>query len=218
MALYTIEVQNHTGRSQWGVNVPDGSCVVVCALARIAKVNKKWRLQHEKIVKRITERDGSYGGRACIVYSLVQVIGKSSRVDGKDQWGLFYEMTGCEAIGACFWCGKTPIRGRYCTERHGLMYKRHFNWAFARDWCWIRYANHCGLCDAGKIENPIDWRWRTLEVHHIEPLNAGFRDWTLLNRPENLILLCPPCHDLTRRKDFMWISKAIVDTNQLMLI
>jgi len=203
------------------INVPDGSCVVVCALEWIERYNKGRRRFHAKHARSTNKQVAAYYKTAVVPeLRLVKILGKveSRRVSGKDQWGLFYNFTSHEAKGNCFWCGLTNIRGRYCCDAHLWAYKRHFNWPFARDWCWRRYSNHCGLCGTGKIEKPIDWRWRTLEVHHIEPLNAGFRDWTLLNRPENLILLCPPCHDSTRKKDFKGIPKAAVDPNQLIFI
>ncbi len=221
MAIYTIEVQDRSWRFQWGVNVLDGCCVVVCALERIEFVNTKHLRQHRKLVKYRLEK-GFPTDFPCLIYTLVKVIGKVSGVEGKDQWGLFYNLSGLEAKGHCFWCGSVEyrgkkLRGRYCSSSHLWAYKRHFNWPFARDWCWIRYASQCGLCGSLTPPGSIYWR-RGLEVHHIEPLNAGFRDWTLLNRPENLILLCPPCHDSTRTKDFAGIPKAKVDTNQLILI
>lgn len=33
-----------------------------------------------------------------------------------------------------------------------------------------------------------------LEIHHIMPINGGRRDWSVLNRQENLTCLCRKCH------------------------
>ncbi len=215
MAICRIKVYNYTGTSEMNVNVEVGECVVVCALEKIEKVNRKYRLQHQKAVKHAIEH-GGYSGSGLVVFSLVKVLYKDEGV-GLDQWGVFYKLTTLEAKGYCFWCG-VRTRGRYCSGSHRLQYLRHFNWSYARDWCWKRYSGHCGVC--GQVSKPsnIDWRWRDLEVHHLDAINAGFREWTLLNRPENLILLCPPCHDLTKRKDFVGLSKEIVDSRQLVFL
>lgn len=198
------------------VNVPEGECVVVTALRRISEVNKKTRASYARSARSSNPGIAAYyKKRIPPEITLVKVLEKveANGIYGKDQWGYFYKMTGLEAKGSCFWCGEST-RGRYCCESHRLRYLCHFNWNMARDWCWRRYASQCGLC--GAVAG--DWSYRPLEVHHIEPLNSGFRDWTKLNRPENLILLCPPCHDSTRKKDFTGISVDSVDTNQLVMI
>lgn len=219
MAVYNVSIYSFGGLITRAVNVPEGHCVVVEALELVKRLNGKEQSRFNYLKK----VDSNYARQRIAdgfrdEYRLRKILGRAEGLAGKDQWGLFYPMTGLEAAGTCFWCGAASIRGRYCTERHGLMYKRHFNWAFARDWCWRRYANQCGLCGVTNVERNPEWRYRSLEVHHIEPLNAGFREWTLLNRPENLILLCPPCHDSTRRKDFEGIVKQSVNPKQLILI
>lgn len=104
---------------------------------------------------------------------------------GTDGYGSFYNMTGNEAIGHCFLCGKAVKGGRrYCNPYHREKYRRAYCWDEAKKYCFLRYAYRCFWCNAGE----------SLEVHHIEPLRGGFRAVSLMNRPENLILLCRGCH------------------------
>ncbi len=215
MAVYRIKVSNYTGSSTMNVNVEVGECVVVKSLEKLSKINKKNRLQHQRIAKRVIEHEGVYSGRA-IIYELEKVLSKNTSI-GLDQWGTFYHLTKLESKGCCFWCG-VKTRGRYCSSSHRLQYLRHYNWPMARDWCWSRYVSHCGLCGITAVERNKEWRYRSLEVHHITPIDGLFREWTVLNRPENLILLCPPCHDSTRRKNFAGITKEKVNPDQLILL
>lgn len=107
----------------------------------------------------------------------------------KDRWGEYYSLTGFEAIKSCFWCG-LQIKGdrRYCCEEHHDFYLEYFHWPEASSACLARQEGRCGDC-ATKA------RWASdLRVHHIEPLNGAYRQWNILNRPENLIALCPSCH------------------------
>ena len=136
-------------------------------------------------------------------------------LEGIDQWGKFYNLTGHEGRGVCFWCG-VETRGRYCCKSHKLQYLRNFNWTMARDWCWVRYSYQCGMCSKPRKEwyaaqQYPSWSSRNYEVHHIEPLKGSFRNWTKLNSPDNLILLCPDCHDLTKRKGFAGLLRAKYD-------
>lgn len=103
---------------------------------------------------------------------------------GEDRYGTFYNMTGHEREGHCFFCGKRVKGGRrYCCADHRDKYRRSYCWHEAVIYCFQRYHNKCAHCD-GKY----------LAVHHIIPLKGAFRAVTPLNKPENLILLCKLCH------------------------
>ena len=119
---------------------------------------------------------------------------------GIDPYGKYYNMTGYECVGRCFWCGEEKLKHRrYCQNRKcGAEYKRHFRWQEARDWCRKRYETKCGECGVEE-DRRYDSKLR-FAAHHIEPLNGSFRLWNKLNRPENLIWLCGDCHDEKRRK------------------
>jgi len=113
----------------------------------------------------------------------------------RDSFGDYRTMTGYEGIGNCFWCGRVlqRERQRYCRQglvdrQHGLIahwleYYRHFNWTFARAWCFERYEKRCANCN--RVGS---------EMHHIIPLEGTDRGWSYFNLPWNLILFCHDCH------------------------
>mgnify|MGYP001356903944 CR=1 FL=1 len=73
---------------------------------------------------------------------------------GKDQWGYFYNMTGYEAKGFCFWCGKQTGHKRFCNEECKENYHRHFVWENARNWCLARAGNKCEKCGIKPLQSP----------------------------------------------------------------
>jgi hypothetical protein len=125
--------------------------------------------------------------------------------EGRDRYGKFYRFTGKEAKGHCFWCGKKLMarQVRYCSEQHKENYLRQFHWIEASWWCWEDWNHTCGVCGAEKQYKVIQGYDLTrcvpvgklvLEVHHIDPMGGKDRNWSIKNRPENLILLCHDCH------------------------
>jgi len=107
----------------------------------------------------------------------------------RDRYGEYYLLTGLEEKTHCFWCG-TAVKGgrRYCCEEHHELYLENFRWPEASSACLKRYGGKCGDC--GK---PTKWA-SDMRVHHIIPLDGGYRLWNILNQPDNLIALCPACH------------------------
>lgn len=102
-----------------------------------------------------------------------------------DRYGEYYSLTGLEAPHRCFWCG-IEVKGqrRYCCEDHHTLYLEHFRWPEASQACLNRQHGICFDCQE---------RHRFI-VHHKKPLNGELRHWNILNRPENLVGLCPACH------------------------
>ncbi len=190
MAVYHIKGSAFGGEGACLVNVPDGANVNECV--------ESW------IVKENTRLKRKFGGKFSVTFTLHSIGDIVKGLEGVDQWGKFYNLTGCESVGSCFWCGRKN-RSRYCCESHRLQYLRTYNWSSANRWCWERYASQCGMCfkkyEIWKVERSR-YDYRTYEVHHMKPMAGGFRTWSILNRPENLILLCPDCHNSTKRKDF----------------
>lgn len=205
MAVYYIIGSALGGRDQELVNVPTGANVDECVKLWIAKENRRLKRR--------------FGSKHLVTFTLHKIGGAFPGIEGIDQWGKFYKMTGLEAVGHCFWCG-VKIRSRYCSYPHRIQYLKNFNWPNANAWCWRRYCSQCGMCglkySTWKAAE-AHFSYRTYEVHHIEPMNAMFRTWSLMNRPQNLILLCPECHNLTKAKGFDGLPKPIF-TNQLILM
>lgn len=169
------------------INVPEGGSPEELAEMKIQKYNLKFAKNpryyyyQRKFLSVIDKADGS----------------------GIDRYGKFYSLTGKEARRKCFWCG-TDIGGgsRYCTREHQALYLKYFWWPHARDWCRSRYWNlnavsyFCGDCNS--LIN-----LSKSAVHHIKRLpnsDPMTRQWNILNRPENLILLCTTCHGIRHRK------------------
>ena len=120
--------------------------------------------------------------------------------EGIDRWGKFYNLTGYEEKGHCFWCHK-PTKYRYCSPECKDMYPKHFHWLDARSWCYQRYGVVCSLCGVRIVykRDPDRPYYVTLddpeiEIHHIRPLKGSNRNWSVLNHPDNLIPLCQSCH------------------------
>ncbi len=192
MAVYQIEGRIFGTIEPFLVNVAKG--------ADLEESVTEWIKKKNVFLKR------KFGPKHALTFKLHRIGGKLPYLEGVDQWGKFYDLTGHEGKGFCFWCG-AKHRGRYCCNSHKLQYLRNFNWTMARDWCWVRHGYQCGMCSKPRKEwyaaqQYPHWNSRNYEVHHIEPLEGSFRGWTKLNKPDNLILLCPDCHDLTKRKDF----------------
>ena len=115
----------------------------------------------------------------------------------QDRWGYYYDMTGHEAPGCCFWCGK-KTKYRYCCEEHGTLYRNNYMWTFASMSCIERYkvkteyslqyrCHDCGKQDTWGFGENFD-------VHHIIPLDGDYRHINRLNHQQNLVLLCKDCH------------------------
>jgi len=135
----------------------------------------------------------------------------------QDRYGEYYSFTGHEAPHRCFWCG-IEVKGqrRYCCEEHQNLYLGHFRWPEASNACQKR---QCGICgDCHKKYSPSTY-YTLLVVHHIIPLNGSLRLWNILNRPENLIALCPACHgkrhaELNRQKKRIEIEEHEPESNE----
>ncbi len=120
-------------------------------------------------------------------------------LEGHDSIGDYHIFTGYEGTGVCWWCGgELPRRSkRWCRQDRGTddahwhQYYRHFAWGYAVNWCFQRYDFHCANCGLAGADRGGD---QGLEVHHIVPLEARPRAWSVFNLPWNLILLCHECH------------------------
>lgn len=95
------------------------------------------------------------------------------KIKGEDQWGQFYDMTGHEAKGFCFWCGKRsgkpnafiPIfHKRYCNDECRNNYYKHFIWKYASAWCLERAGYKCEKCGIKPLKQPIRQEVTTAEV------------------------------------------------------
>ena len=126
---------------------------------------------------------------------------------GHDQWGHFYNLTGHEKEGYCFWCG-AKVGRRYCFGKgHRARYWEQYVWSSAslkqrrghqtgeRDrrmrgdgtWhylAWVYFCDDCGH-EGGRDD---------FQVHHIQPMMGHSRAWHWLNRQDNLTHLCHDCH------------------------
>ncbi len=120
--------------------------------------------------------------------------------EGHDCFGYFTYCTGHENSQHCWWCNKgfpDKRRRRFCSEDCRHEYFRHFLWPWAAKWCIERYDQHCADCGVeNRTEIGEGWRATTVRLlaHHIIPLNGQKRTSNILNRPENLVALCPSCH------------------------
>jgi len=107
----------------------------------------------------------------------------------KDSFGVYKILTGWEASGKCWWCGTDftdKHARRYCSLQCRTAYQNNFYWLWASNAALRRAKYRCQDCGTrGK---------RTLQVHHIVPLNGSDRIINALNKPENLIVLCKKCH------------------------
>jgi len=94
----------------------------------------------------------------------------------------------------CFWCGR-PLKGklkRYC-RGHMTLYWQHFEWSYASGWARKRVGHKCENCGAVQNRQTRSGN-RSIEVHHIVPLNGSRRYFSAFNLPWNLIVLCHDCH------------------------
>jgi 5-methylcytosine-specific restriction endonuclease McrA len=105
-----------------------------------------------------------------------------------DRWGKLYNLTGFEARNHCSWCGVEVKNRRYCGAVHSYDYAVHFRWPEASSAALKRAGGKCADC-AKEAKSASE-----LRVHHMQPLDGGLRGWNILNRPENLVVLCPSCH------------------------
>lgn len=120
-----------------------------------------------------------------------------------DRYGIYFKLTGHEDKGHCFWCGAEVKGGRrYCCQEHHELYLETYHWPEASAACLKRYNGSCADC--GK-----EAKWASeLRIHHIKPLNGAYRLWNDLNRPDNLIALCPSCHGKRHRTKQSTIEQA----------
>ena len=106
----------------------------------------------------------------------------------RDTFGEYRILTGHEGTGKCWWCGAAfpDKRRRYCSVSCRREYEENFYWLWASTSAVRRARYRCRECGIrGK---------RRLEVHHIVPLNGSDRIINVLNRRENLVVLCKACH------------------------
>lgn len=109
-------------------------------------------------------------------------------MEQSDRWGNYYNLTGFEAPGHCFWCGVEVKNRRYCCPVHSYDYAVHFRWPESSSAALKKAGGKCADC-AKEAKYASE-----LRVHHIQPLNGELRGWNILNCPENLVVLCPSCH------------------------
>lgn len=122
--------------------------------------------------------------------------------------GQLLILTGYEETDRCYWCGGELSSRRlcYCSIECQLNYYRNF--------CWIE-AEHIALREAKYTCRECGERNRLeLEVHHIIPLNGGYRMWNVLNKQENLKVLCLECHKKYRKTN---TKQADIEQEQLRL-
>jgi hypothetical protein len=111
----------------------------------------------------------------------------------------------------CPMCGVPlpPGRTRFCSPWCFRTFYDLFFWAEAVKNALKRAHGKCqvcGLSSAGleaieQIRRPEFWQHhRTLQVHHIDPLNCRRRDFSAMNIPSNLLVVCPECHGLEHQK------------------
>jgi len=178
------------------INVPEGASPEELAEMKIEKYNRKFKDSRYFHYQR----------------EFLSVIGEGNGA-GIDKYGKFYSFTGNEARRKCFWCGADVKKGnkRYCSNEHKILYLKHFWWPHARDWCRFRHWDKnevsylCGDCNSLITLSKS-------AVHHIQRLpnsDPMIRQWSILNRPENLILLCTTCHGIRHRKPVVVQKKQL---------
>ncbi|MDD5189657.1 MAG: HNH endonuclease signature motif containing protein [Dehalococcoidales bacterium] len=107
----------------------------------------------------------------------------------EDSYGSYEILTGYEGQSKCWWCGAAfPNKRarRFCSTKCRRKYENNFYWAWASRLA-VRRAKFC--CQACGVKGR-----RRLHVHHIRPLNGSNRMKNVLNRADNLIVLCKKCH------------------------
>ncbi len=124
------------------------------------------------------------------------------------QDGKLIILTGYEGTGKCYWCGGENKRSRhYCCKECFNNYYDSFFWLWARDKALTRENHQCQRYGSSDCS-------RTVEVHHIVPLNGSYRMWNVLNRQDNLEVLCVTHHllaDMERRREAKWLGKGQLD-------
>ncbi len=131
------------------------------------------------------------------VLDLKLVLSSPVHYKGEDGWGKYYNFTGHEEPGHCFWCGKELRYGRYCKE-HSFHYLGNYSWGAARHVCKVKHRISLGtyFCDDCGHEGRGDG----FQVHHIQPMMGHNRVWHWLNHQDNLTHLCHDCHNRTHRE------------------
>lgn len=110
-------------------------------------------------------------------------------------------LTGYEGAGKCYWCGgELPGKRRcYCCGECERNYYEAFCWIDASRKALVRENHTCQDCGL---------RDRLVGVHHIVPLRGGYRLWNVLNRQENLEVLCLKCHTTADRERRQWEKRG----------
>ena len=134
------------------------------------------------------------------ILNLCLVFSTEPQKVGEDGYGTYFNMTGFEAPGRCFWCGAELKGGRRYCPGHGKLYREAYHWSSARTACYRRHNLHSSryyrdaiyFCDDCGFEDHDD---RKFAVHHIQPVGGFYRVWNKLNRQDNLVLLCHECHN-----------------------
>lgn len=107
----------------------------------------------------------------------------------QDAYGTYEILTGFEGQGKCWRCGEPfPDKRarRFCSVKCRRKYENTFYWAWAARLALRRANDTCQVCG--------EKARRRLQVHHIIPLVGGNRMKNVLNRPDNLVVLCKKCH------------------------
>jgi len=121
------------------------------------------------------------------------------KMKSRDRWGRYFDFSGHEEKGHCFWCGVVVKNSRYCSKQHAYLYLTFYHWheacinVYRRIYDPVRRGNVCEKCNEVFIGD------NTIDIHHIIPVNGEVRNWNIKNRPENLLGLCKACHIETHR-------------------
>jgi hypothetical protein len=124
------------------------------------------------------------------------------------QDGKLILLTGHEGTGKCYWCGG-ELNGRrrcYCCQECCDNYYDTFCWRHAGNKALKRASNRCQTCRSSDCARTVP-----IEVHHIIPLNGGYRMWNVLNRQDNLKVLCVEHHllaDMERRREGKLLARG----------
>ena len=146
------------------------------------------------------------------------------------EWGA--KLTGFEVRGSCWLCGSETklrtVKGQwkeprtFCSTDCRDTYMGLFRWRTAATLALHRAHFKCEKCGMSERGMSLMLQARGLyyraglEVHHKVPLLGGEYDWSILNLPENLQVLCADCHDETKRK-VLAVETAMADRVQLLL-
>ena len=112
-----------------------------------------------------------------------------------------WPLSGHEGTGRCHWCGgefKNKRQKRFCSKAcmDAYYYEYFWSWAAGKAMRDHRYCEDCGVKERRARDERGVWGF---EVHHIEPLNGGYRTWNVKNRHDNLVVLCHDCHVLRHK-------------------